>query len=199
MDNFPGNAHRPPRPPEEPKKVERIVTSEVRRRKTPRGRRMAKTFFGGDVQSTGSFILGDIVAPMLRDLFFTVVKDGAERIIYQDGGPRGGYRPGRGGPTDYRGMSSRPAAQPRTRSNRSSYEVDDLVFDTRVEASEILDRLEFYLDRYSQVSVSDLYGLVGIPSTSMDVNWGWTDLSGASIRHHKGDYVLILPRSESLK
>lgn len=200
MENFPSNSQRPIRPQEGPK-VERIVTSEVRRRKTPLGRRMTQNFIGGDVQGTWGFVVGDIVVPTIRDLLLDVIRGGAERLIFPDSAPNRRARGYGGGPVNYAGLSSRSARpEPQqTRRGRSSYDIDDLLFNNRAEAMEIMDRLEFYLDRYGQASVSDLYGLVGIPSTHVDTNWGWTDLSSGHIRHVKDGYLLMLPRPESFK
>lgn len=198
--NFPSNSNRSSRPPEEPKKVERVVTSKVQRRKTPFSRRMTQNFIGGDVQGTWGFVVGEILIPAARDMLLDAVRGGAERLIFPDSTPTRGRR---GGPINYAGMSSRgPRMDQRReapRRGRTSYDVDDFLFETRAEAMEVRDRMEHYIDRYGQVSVADLFSLVGEPSTHVDNNWGWTDLSYSQIRHNRDGYLLSLPRPESFK
>lgn len=200
--DYPGNSQRSNRPPEpERPKIEPIITSPIKRRKTPLGRRLTQNFIGGDVQSTREFVVTDIVVPTIRDLLLDVIRGAAERLIFPDAAPGRGRSSRHGGPINYAGMSGRgPSSSPmRTRSSSSSYSIDDIVFPSRAEAIEVCDRLEFYLDKYGIVAVGDLYGLVGIPTTPIDHNWGWKTLDQASIRHSRDGYILILPRPEYFK
>lgn len=47
MDNYPGNSRTGKEESVEPKKIEKVITGEVVRRKKPLGRRFMETFIGG--------------------------------------------------------------------------------------------------------------------------------------------------------
>lgn len=71
---------------------------------------------------------------------------------------------------------------------------DDLIFGTRKEVEDVYNDLMRLDSKYSQVSVADLYDLVGISGTFADTRYGWKDLSQASVGKIKNGYVLNLPR-----
>ena len=91
--------------------------------------------------------------------------------------------------------------EPREISNRSrsSHTFDEIILETRAEAEEVMDRLFDLIARYEQVTVSDLYSLVGATAKYTDENWGWTDLRGSKVERIRNGYLLDLPRTEFLK
>lgn len=206
MEQFPGNSRRPPTPRtrDEPKKIERVVTGEVVRRKTPLGRRVSQHLIGGDVQSVWGYVFGEVLIPAARDMIADAVSGGVERMIFPDsttrrGRSRGGYTPY----NRYSSPSGRSARdEPRreiSRRGRASHNIDEIILPSRVEAEEVLDRLFDWLERYEQVSVAELYEMVGISGNYIDNKWGWTDLRTASVsRAGRQGYLLNLPRPEPL-
>lgn len=207
MDQFPSNSRRPPRTNDEPKKIERVITGEVIRRKTPLGRRMSQNLFGGDVQSIWGYVVGDVLIPAFRDMVYDATIGSLERAIFPDSNiRRGGRRPGY---TNYNNRYSSPGGGNRSgrdrdgrrelsRHARASHSFDEIILETRVEAQEILDRLFDWLERYDQVSVAELYEMVGISSNFVDRKWGWTDLHNAGVSRAGRGYLLNLPRPEPL-
>lgn len=205
---FPGNAKRPQqRPREEPKKVERVVQGEVIRRKTPLGRRLTQNIIGGDAQSVWGYMFGEVLIPAARDMIADALTGGIERAIFGDSGGRSRSRSRHGSPgrTDYQShfRGGRPAYrdEPRrelSRRARSTHDFDDIILEKRVEAEEVLDRMEYWLDKYGTVSVAEFYELCGISGEYTDQKYGWTDIYGASIHHVRGGYLIKLPRPELL-
>ena len=53
-------------------------------------------------------------------------------------------------------------------------------------------------ETYGQVTVADLYDLVGISGSFTDNNYGWTDMREASVRRVRDGYILSLPRPRQL-
>jgi hypothetical protein len=82
---------------------------------------------------------------------------------------------------------------------RAHHEFDDLILATRGEAEDVLDQMHELIDLYDQATVADLYSLVGIPGPYTDNTWGWYDLSNASVRHVRGGYMLVLPRTQAIE
>ncbi len=212
MDQFPGNSKRPERSREEPKKVERVVQGEAVRRKVPLGRRFTQNIIGGDAQSVLGYMLEEIVIPYVRDMISDALTGGIDRAIFgENARGRGGrsHRGGSGRGTDYHSISSnrggRPAYRddrdrPRelSRRSRSSHNFDEIILEQRVEAEEVLDRMDAWIDKYGMVSVAEFYELCGVSGNYTDQKYGWTDIRGASIHRVRGGYLVKLPPPEPL-
>lgn len=209
MDQFPSNSKRPPeRSREEPKKVERVVQGEVVRRKTPLGRRMTQNLIGGDAQSVWGYVSTDILAPAFRDLIEDAFVGFITRMVRGDDHRYSTARTRRGGlasRTDYHGISNhrRPSRdEPRReagRRARGSHNLDEIVLENRVDAEEVLDRMEAWLDKYEVVSVAEFYELCGISGNYTDQNYGWINIDSASIhRVRGGGFVINMPVPEPI-
>lgn len=206
MEEFPSNSKRPTRTRDEPKEVKRVVQGEVVRRKTPLGRRMTQNLIGGDAQSVWGYVFGDVLAPAFRDMIADAVTGGVERMIFGDSTHSRSRSRHRGGPsrTDYNSISrGRPSHrdEPRrelSRRARSSHSFDEIILETRVEAEEVLDRMEAFLDKYDSVSVADFYELCGVSGNYTDQKYGWTDIRTASIQRVRGGYLMNMPKPEPL-
>lgn len=210
---FPSNSRKDRRKSDDPeeKKVEKVVTGKVERRKVPLGKRLAQTFVIGEAQSVGSYILFDILIPSIKDVIADVVSQGIERTLFgeaRSSSRRTGHRPGgSSGYTSYNRYSS-PAPWNRdrqqeqrpsmSRRSRASHTFDEIILATRGEAEEVVDRLFELVERYDQASVADLYELVGLTGEFTDEKWGWKDLRGAGVTRINNGYLLDLPRPEPL-
>lgn len=208
VDEFPGNSNkskeRPKQVRREPeKKIERVTQGRVQRRKKPRGRRLKEMFFGGDRRGVWEYITGDVLIPSLKDTIADVVTLGIERMIFDEVRPSGRrgsrYRRDPRGHTRYDRFSSpssrRDEPRDMSRRNRASHNFDEIILDSRVEAEEVIDSLFDLIQQFEEVTVSDLYQLVGISDSYTDQKWGWDDLTGAgATRLSGGGYLLDLPR-----
>lgn len=193
--------------PEE-KKVEKVTTGSVNRRKKSVFRRMKESVTGGaDGATVLDYVLFDILIPAGKDLFLDATYAGLERKFYgevRSVGRRGYNRGVGGGRMDYNRIStgSTLRSDPRgrreeprmSRRARSTHNFDEIVLDSRVEANAVIDNLFELLSRYEVATVADLYDLVGEPSTFQDRKWGWDDLRGADSERVRDGYLLVLPR-----
>ena len=73
---FPGNSNkdRSIKPEPKPKRVERVVTSEVVRKKKPLGRKVAETFVVEDAHSVASFIALDVLIPAAKKTLLEIAE-----------------------------------------------------------------------------------------------------------------------------
>lgn len=85
-----------------------------------------------------------------------------------------------------------------SRRARASHDFQEIVLRTRAEADAVIDAMMDYMHKYEQVTLSDLYDLVGIQGTFADEKWGWRDLRGAGPTRINEGYLLDLPRPEPL-
>lgn len=208
MDEFPGNSQivRKPEPEREEKreeKVEKIISGKVSRRKKPFGSRFAETFFSG-AGSVWNYILNDILIPAAKDTLTDMVTQGIERAVWGDRASSRGRssRPsGNSGYVSYNRITQPSRREtPRTMSHRAraTHDFEEILLDSRKDAESVLDRMFELAQKYDQVTISDLYDLVGIQGTFADERWGWRDLRGARAIRVDGGYLLDLPATIAL-
>ena len=225
MDDFPGNSRRekesnseiPSRKKNaETKKVERIVTGEVTRRKKSLGRRFKETFVGGDTKGVVNYIVVDVFIPAAKDMFADAGVQFIERMIFGEARsrrPRGGWGPSGGSnnwtPYNRYSSSGSGGSSPWSRRNeprreitsraRETHDFDEIILQSRGEAEDVLDGLRNLIEQYDSAGVDDLYHMTNIRSTFVDEKWGWTNLRGARVeRVRGGGYLLSLPNPEPL-
>lgn len=210
--DFPANSHKATDAPKpEPKNVTPVVQG-AQRRKPGLGRRFAETFGGGDAHSVGQYILFDVLLPAAKDMVSDAVSGGIDRFLFGDSRPssRRGRTIGGGSSTGYvnysrmSGSSNGSMRQSREQSRdmvrrRAVNSPDEILLQTRVEAQEVLDRMNDLIATYEVVTKADLYTLVDISPEFTDGNWGWTDLSDARIHHDRDGYLLDLPKPQPVE
>lgn len=205
--DFPSNSHSTKGPKKE--KVERVISGEAVRRRKPLGKQFKETFVGGSWRGAISGAVFDVLIPSARDMMFEAFQDGMHRLIFGDSKRRSSY--GRGGPMghfDYSGISrgnrysrdTGPPPEPRmSRRGRARHDFDEIVLATRAEATEVLDALFELSSKWDEVSVADLYLLIGEEPNHVDETWGWRSLEGADVMKVRGGWLLDLPDPQPLK
>jgi len=150
----------------------------------------------------------DVLVPQSRDIFSDVISSFVERMIYGDshrGGRRSRSRHGNSyGHIDYENRYSSNSSRRRdesrnmSRKGRAVHDFDEIILETRAEAEEVIDRLFNRIEEFGMVSVADLYDMVGVTGTYIDLKWGWIDFRGARVSHVRGGYLLDLPKPEPI-
>jgi len=208
MENFPGNSHlakisEPEKEEKRPPKLSPVVTGKVTRRNTPLGKRIMSTFFGRE-NSVWQYLFHEILIPAAKDTLTDFVSQGVERAVYGEA-RSASRRTGRpGGTSNYTPYNrfSQPADrhQAKTMSHRAraTHDFREIVLRTRAEVDAVIDAMMDYMHKYEQVTVSDLYDLLGLQSTFADEKYGWRDLRGAGPTRINDGYLLDLPRPEIL-
>lgn len=212
MEDLPANSHRArsaPAEDEPEKKLDKVVTGPVSRRKKSLGKRFAETLFGGDGKGVLHYVLLDVLVPAAKDTIADVVSQGIERALFgeaRSSSRRTGSRtPSSSSYTSYNRYSTSPLAgrreEPRELSKRArgAHDFDEITLATRVEADQVLSRMDDLMRKYETVSVADLYELLGLDFNYTDEKWGWVNLDDAGIRRVRNGYLLDLPKPESLR
>lgn len=182
--------------PVEQKRFDKVVKSPVKTKKKGELRKFADVFVSEDIHNVKSYILTDVLIPAAKKLITDVVTDGINMILYGATG-RGG-RSGSNTPyVSYRNYSdSKTERRASERSRTSShYSVDDIIFNTRGEAENVLTLMDEAIERYKMVRVADFYDLAGVTGNYTDNDYGWTNLRSAEIRRVSDGYVIKLPRA----
>ena len=185
--------------PEKKPTVEKVVSGKVKTKKKNEIRKFTDVFIAEDAHNVGSYILNDVVVPAVKKLIVDMVTDGINMIFFNTTG-RGGSGTN-ASYTNYRSYSDtrrddRRYSETRT---RSGYSYDEIVFDTRRDADDVLSRMDELIDTYGMVSVADMYDLVGQSCNYTDNNYGWTSIRSAEVYRARDGWMIRLPKVLPIK
>lgn len=207
-EQYPNNSYAAKEKQEERKKKtppKKVTKGKVTQKKKPLGRRFAEAFGAQEGQGVLEYILYDIIIPATKNMLLDSISDGVEMALFGEVRSRrrrpGGYNDVRSSRTNYDRISYRGDTfdrrddRPRERLRANMRDYEDIIFDSKADAEEVITGLVDMIDAYGQATVSDLYDLAGItPEYTMD-NYGWTNLSSATSSRTRDGYVLNLPRA----
>lgn len=174
----------------EEKKIEKVVSGQVKVRKKSEWQKLGDIFIAEDAQSVKSMILMDVIVPAIKKVITDVVTNGISMILY---GSTAKSRETNGSRVSYSSYYN-GGYSTRKEEKRDRYAYDNIVLESRAEAEEVLTRMFECLDKYGNVSVNDLYDLVGIDGDYTDARYGWRDLKNADVVRVRDGYQLKLPR-----
>ena len=194
--SYPGNSDRA----KEKKEIVSVAKARVKRETT--AKKVVGEIIREDARSVGETVLWDVIIPTVKNLISDTVTRGIESMLYGgDSRPRS-----RSSYSDYSGYSrpkgtrDRPAERRERRSARHAEpERNEIIFDTRSDANDVIDRMSDLIDQYGQVSLADLNALIGASSNFIDDNWGWTDMGSFDVRQVRDGFMLTHDEPQSLK
>ena len=164
-----------------------------------------RTFFAQDLPEIAEHLIIDVAIPAAKNAITDMVTQGIQQLLYGEVDPRrhstSGYtsyssssRSNRGtGYYDSRRSERREPRQPKPAN------VEDLVFDTRSDALDVVEFIAEQIEEYGQVSVADLMSSVGIQPRYTDERWGWTTTDAFEIRQIREGWLVSADRPEPLK
>ena len=182
-------------------KKEPVVIGNVKTKKKSTGKQIVESFVNEDASTIKTYVLFDIIIPYVKDMISAGFHAAIDMMLYKDGGgPRtsSGRRvvSSSSGGRDYNAISK----QKKVASAPRQQPYDELVFEERGDADQVLTVLEELIDRYSFCSVYDFFEAAGCSCDYTWKNWGWYDLNTASIqRTTDGDYIINFPKPVVLK
>ena len=181
----------------EDKKIEKVVKGTAKVKKKNELHKVADIFISEDVKNVKSYVLMDVLVPAIKKAISDIVTNGIDMILYGGTGKRGSSGAGKISYRDYYGRKDEPRhSDSRT---RTGYSYDDVVLDSRGEAEDVLARMDELIETYGEVSVADLYDLVGITGNYTDNKYGWTNIRNAEPVRVRDGYMLKLPKAAPLK
>jgi len=176
---------------DEPKKIEKVVTGQVKTKKKNGMSKLVSGFVSDDAQNIKSYLVKDVVVPTIKKTITDIV----DMILY-GGKHKSGRTPA--ARVSYRSYWDEPRER-REPIAVQAYNYDDVILESRGDAEEVLDKLNEIIDQYQIASVADLYDLVGISGNYTDNRYGWTNLANAYVDRTRDGYQLKLPRALPIK
>lgn len=189
----------------EEKKIEKVVSGEVTQRKKPLGKRFKSMLTGVEFRGATQYVFMDVLVPAVKNMVVDAVDVGIKRMVYGDGHrsmPRSHEH--RGSRTTYNQPVRRsqttmlPGQPPYPPPSRQSRNSNEIILNSREEAELVLSTLVDIIDKYEIASVADFHTIVGLPSTYVDNNWGWSALHYVNIRQVREGFILDLPSVEPI-
>lgn len=191
---------------ENKKTVEKVVKGDVKTKKKSELYKIANSIVAEEAKDVKDYVIYDVLVPVIKDTISDLIKGTIDMLLYGKVSGRSSSRHGgnysRVSYRDYyddRRSSRRDDDRRNTRALRYSY--DDLTFDHREDAEEVLSSMDDIIEQYDVVTVADLFDLAGVSGNGYtDQNYGWTNLSAASVmRTRTNEYIIKLPRPCSIR
>ena len=179
------------------KKLESVVSGNVSMRKKTTLKKVADIFFQKDINDVKSYLIMDVLIQEIRDALYNLVMNGLDMMLYD------GKRTRKSSSNTmrvnysakYNNQTSIPESSNSSPRTKSGLNFDDVVFDDRMDAEEVLNQMLNIIEQYDSVSVADFCELAGIPGEYTDRKYGWTSLGAAEVKRISGGgYILKLPR-----
>lgn len=194
--SYPGNSDRS----KERKDITPVVKARIKREST--ARKVVGEIIREDARTVGETVLWDVIIPTVKNLISDTVTRGIESMLYGgDSRPRS-----KTSYSDYSGYSRPKGSRdhPSERRDRRSArpaepERNEIIFDSRSDANDVIDRMSDLIDQYGQASLADLNALIGASSNFIDDNWGWTDMGSFNVRQVRDGFLLTHDEPQSLK
>ena len=176
---------------EQRKKQEKVVQGKVRRKKKSEVRKWKDTFISKDAEDVKSYIIMDVIVPTIKNTILDVVS----MCLFGDTVKRSRNHNTVSYNRDY-SSASQSGRTNRRNTTSSRYDFDDIIFDSRGEAEDVLDHMGEIMDAYNGVvTVADFYDLAGVTGTWTDNNYGWTNLSRATVQRTRDGFIINLPKA----
>lgn len=164
-----------------------------------------RTFFVQDLPEIAEHLVVDVAIPAAKNAITDMVTQGIQQLLYGEVDPRrrptSGYTSYSRSSRDYSGRAYYDSRRTERRESRKSKptNVEDLVFDTRGDAVDVIEYIAETIDEYGQVSVADLMSSVGIQPRYTDERWGWTSTDAFELRQIREGWLVSADRPEPLK
>lgn len=193
MEEFKSNSHksREENADSSDNSVKKVTTGKTRIKKKNGLIKFADSMISEDAANVKSYILMDVLLPAIKKAVVDIVTDGVNMILY--GETSVSSRKSSGSKVSYRKFYEDDRRDSRSEQKRR-YDYDEVVFDSRRDAEEVLASMEDLVDRYKVVSVMDFYELADQKSVYTDRYYGWTNLRSAEVIRFRDGYTIKLPK-----
>lgn len=186
------------------------LTSGKVRKKTLVERLVSSLIGPNGLKSVTTHVGHNIIMPALKQMTANALKAGVDQTIF--GQPQqpnnnnqfynqGNYAQGSRPPIQpYNAMYRQPQQPVNLAPAEVNVDYSRLEFTIRTyeEANYVLNRLRDHLGKFGVVTMAQYYNLISQPTEVTHYNWGWNDLTAASVRGVQGGYVIDFPPVEAV-
>lgn len=184
---------------------EKKVVAKAKVQKKSAIKEALRTFFVQDLPEIAEHLVVDVAIPAAKNAITDMVTQGIQQLLYGEVDPRrrstSGYTSYSSSSRNHHGSSYyRPRESDRHGPRQPKpTNVEDLVFDTRGDAVDVIEFIAEQIEEYGQISVADLMSSVGIQPRYTDERWGWTTTDAFEIRQIREGWLVSSDRPEPIK
>lgn len=186
MEEYQSNSHKSKEAPT--KKVEKPVVTGARTKKKSELRKLADIFIPEDVESVRSYILLDVIVPLIKKGITSIV----DVLLY--GEARSDTKKGSASRVSYRSYYENRDRDDRGRGIAPKLTDVNIIVDSRAEAESIISGLEQIIDVYGFASVADMCDLADLEHNYTDNKYGWTSVKTAKIIPRRDGWEIEMPK-----
>lgn len=189
---------------QEKKEVSKVVKGKATQKKKSELNKIANSIISEECKSIKEYAIYEVVVPVIKDTISQLIKGSIDMLFYGEvrssssRSSRSSSNATRVSYSDYYD-DRRDRRDYRISSTRCSY--NDIIFDNREDAEEVLNRMDEIVEQYGVVTVADLFDLAGITGNGYtDQNYGWTSTRSASVeRTRHGEFIIKLQRPTNIR
>ena len=186
-------------PGEPKKKFDKVVKGKVTLKEQNDIQKIANDFLAEDLKTVKDRIIAEYLIPMLKNGLCSIFNSAINIALWGDDRSRSSSANSSRQRNSYDryyqdGQNNRPGTP-----GRPARTLQNLDFEVRCDAEDTLNEMYDALRQYKQVSVGDLWDMVGVSNESTDYNYGWYNLEGSYVKGIPGGYRLVLPRPIPLR
>lgn len=167
----------------------KIVSGETKIKKKNVLSMLVNSFIQEDVEKIEQYVIQDVIIPNIKK----TILDSVSTVLY---GESGENKNNTSITKDYRKyykenrtMETSTVARAKTR-----YQFDNIIFENRADAEEVLSQMRLAIREYDTVSVFDMYDFAGLVTDNVHMKYGWANLDTARITCVHDGYIIKLPR-----
>lgn len=185
--------------------VKKVIKGSASVKKKSEMSKIASTIISEECKSIKEYAIYDVVIPVLKDTISQLVKGSIDMLFY--GEVRSSSSRGRSSTNasrvsyrDYYDDGRRDDRRDDRRlSSRTSY--DNIAFDYKEDAEEVLNAMDDIMEQFGVVRVADLFEMAGLSGNGYtDQNYGWTNIRASKIeRGRDGKYYLKMTRPSPIR
>lgn len=181
------------------KKFDKVVKGKVTLKEQNDIQKIANDFLAEDLKTVKDRIIADYLIPMLKNGLCSIFNSAINIALWGDDRSRSSSANSSRQRNSYDryyqdGQNNRPGTP-----GRPARTLQNLDFEVRCDAEDTLNEMYDALRQYKQVSVGDLWDMMGVSNESTDYNYGWYNLEGSYVKGIPGGYRLVLPRPIPLR
>lgn len=194
VESFKSNSHKSKNEEQTRRPKIKAPVAKAKTQKKPLRRKMKDIFISSDATNAKEYLIYEIIVPSIKETIVSVGNNALELIF----GVSSKKKKNSSGEPSYAAFykSSKSSSEKRdiySFKSNNRYSNDDVIFETRGDAEDVLDVLVEALGKYHNVTVADFKDAIGVTGDFIDNEWGWVDLKGATIKRVRNGYLLILP------
>lgn len=199
IGNYKPNSHKAKEEAaEREKRVEKpVVRGNVKIKEKSEVSKLAEVFISEDVSNVKNYILMDVLIPTIKKTLYDIVTNTFDMVLFGGNGQRRSEsNRSNASYVSYNRFSDRRDSNRYESSRaRNSFSYNDIIFDNRGEAEEVLSQMDDILGNYPYVTVADLFDLVGQSCDFTCQKYGWTNLRNAEVVRVRDGYMIKLPKA----